>query len=120
MIAEPVSDYINLLDPATKEVVGAVSPIYVYDSAEMPNVTFDNDMVIELRADGDYELTIVVDEAFLSDAETVYPVFVYPTVTVDVSGEGYKEIEDLGIYNTGAGNTPTGVARQIFFALGQN
>ncbi|HCA30985.1 MAG TPA: hypothetical protein DEP23_16230, partial [Ruminococcaceae bacterium] len=43
----------------------------------------------------EYILTVVVDEAYLNSPETVYPVYVDPTMTVMGSGD----VEDVSIYS---------------------
>lgn len=43
----------------------------------------------------EYILTVIVDESYLNDPETVYPVYVDPTMTVMGSGD----IEDVSLYS---------------------
>jgi hypothetical protein len=98
---------IELLDPETGENVGDISPVYVYDSFEgIPQVgnvhsTYNNEMrLIPLRG-GNYELLIIVDEEFLSNPNTVYPVYVDPTIRLNGANttNGHKNILDLPVYN---------------------
>jgi hypothetical protein len=87
---------INLTDPVSGAVVAVADPIYVYDSSEISNSTFDNKIELELREDGDYEVKIIADNDFLSNPETVYPVYVDPTITIIESYTGStKNIQDL-------------------------
>ena len=101
----PVLDngYIKLLQPKTGEVAAEISPIFVYDSAETtPNVTIDNSIKFTPLEGGNYELLVEVDEKFLSSPDTVYPVYVDPTVTVTTSGSGAgKTIQDLPFFRNG-------------------
>lgn len=55
------------------------SPIFVYDSAEVPNSTGGTYTVEELKPNDIYALTLTVDETWLSGA--TYPVTIDPTVT---------------------------------------
>ena len=45
-----------------------------------------------------YRLTLTVDEAFLTDPNTVYPVSIDPTLTVSDNTHGSGAIEDVSIY----------------------
>jgi hypothetical protein len=97
---------INLIDPATKNIVAVIDPIYVYDSfvGEAKNGavhgTYDNKIELNLREDGNYELTVFVNPEFLSNSDTLYPVYVDPPITInpDTTG-GIKMIQDLPFYN---------------------
>ena len=79
------------------------------DSSHSHN-TWDNTIDLELLDNGDYLVTIIVDEGFLSHSETVYPVYIDPTLTVNVSGSGTsKTIIDVPMYNgSGAQNLASG------------
>lgn len=46
-----------------------------------------------------YRLTLTVDEAFLTDPNTVYPVSIDPTLTVSDNTHGAGAIEDVSIYS---------------------
>ena len=98
LIAEIVDTQINLTDPELGEVVGVISPIFVYDSN--CNFTHENEMKLTLLDDGNYEIIVIVDEDFLSNPDTVYPVYIDPTATINPSGSGSsKTIQDLMITN---------------------
>ena len=57
-------------------------------------------------ANQSYILTAVVDEAFLLDEDTVYPVTIDPSVEVQsYRGEMIKNIEDVPLYNGRANHT---------------
>jgi hypothetical protein len=106
LIAELVESHIELYDPETKEVIAEISPIFVYDSAD--NFTLDNKMMLTPLENGDYEILIIVDKEFLSNSETVYPVYVDPTITINVSTTNVvKSIQDLPIRRNSSGTIQT-------------
>jgi hypothetical protein len=93
---------IYLIDPLTGETEATVSPIYVYDSYkgiksyENTHDTWNNEIILkELDSDGNYLVAITVDEEFLNDPDTVYPVYVDPTLTFDEN----TDINDAIIYS---------------------
>lgn len=94
---------ISLLAPDTKDIVGEVERIYVYDSGELIHETFENHYEITKIADGEYTITMVVDEEFLNDPNIVYPVIVDPTVkTVNVgtsTSDITSAIDDTILYS---------------------
>ncbi len=94
------------------EVCAELSPIYVYSiSKEESKITYDNQLEYT-KLEGDrYEILITVDDMFLKDPNTVYPVYVDPTVTISSSGSGSsKSIIDTPIYNgSGVSNITGGV-----------
>ena len=105
-----VDGMVQLLD-STGEIAAEINPIYVYDSCEAGyNLTLDNYFEITPLSDETFELTIVVDDAFLQSPETVYPVVIDPTVTINSTGSGSsKSIVDTPIYNgSGVANNPSG------------
>jgi hypothetical protein len=86
---------------------GSISPTYVYDSYtdEQPvekeqHFTLDNKYVLKRISEGKYTLDIIVDNAFLNNPSTVYPVIVDPSITINTTGSGStKSILDTPIYN---------------------
>lgn len=104
---------------ADGETVAFMEPIYVYDSfMDDLNIYSDNYChgtwsstldLVEL-GNGEYYITIIVDEAYLNDSRTVYPVYIDPSINVNTSGSGAsKTIQDVPIYNgNGAKNLPSG------------
>lgn len=112
---------IVLQDTDTEAVVATIGSIYVYDSYDgeddtRSHETRDNSFEILQNEDGTYILTLVVDEVFLDAEETVYPVYIDPTITVNASGSGSsKTILDTPIYTGSgvssmtAGSNPTAV-----------
>lgn len=89
------------------EDFGIISPIYVYDSfvgdtsiEEECHFTYDNRFELEPVSNGKYKLVVIVDEQFLDNPATVYPVIIDPSVTINSSGSGSsKTILDTPIYN---------------------
>lgn len=86
---------------------GLISPTYVYDSFtgdpsldENRHFTYDNKFELTNVSDGKYELVVIVDEEFLDNPATVYPVIVDPSITINATGSGSsKSILDTPIYN---------------------
>ena len=67
---------------------------------ENPHDSYDNQLLCEPVEGGKYRVTIVADEEFLNDPDTVYPAYVDPTITVDTSGSGWtKTIEDAVVFS---------------------
>ena len=101
LVAELDESQINLIDPETRDTVFKVSPIYVYDSEF--RFTLDNEMKLTLLEDGDYEIQVIVDEGFLSNPDTIYPVYIDPPITKEfsvrpgVNGAANNAIQDLSI-----------------------
>ncbi|MBP3387278.1 MAG: hypothetical protein J6L23_01970, partial [Clostridia bacterium] len=62
-------------------VIYELSPIFVYDSAEVPNTTGGTYAIEEIKPNDIYALTLTVDETWLSGA--TYPVTIDPTITYD-------------------------------------
>ncbi len=84
-----------------KEKVAYISEVMVYDSSDISRKTFDNEVSLAYTGNsGEYIYTITVDESFLNNDTTVYPVYVDPTITVNTSGTGdSKTILDAPVYN---------------------
>lgn len=89
------------------EDFGLISPTYVYDSfigdaslEDERHFTYDNKFELTYVSTGKYELVVIVDEEFLSNPATVYPVIVDPSITINSTGSGSsKSILDTPIYN---------------------
>ena len=70
---------VALLNADGEEIL-SIPPIYVEDAAGQG--TYENDLSLQ-QVDGDtYVMKITVDQAFLADEGTIYPVYVDPSVTV--------------------------------------
>ena len=92
--------HILLLDKKGEQV-GLIGDIVVFDSSEDRNSTYNNYYAVKESGNaGEYILSLNVDKAFLEDENTIYPVFVDPTITINVSGSGTsKTIIDNPIYS---------------------
>lgn len=107
---------LNFIKNDTKDIVATISPIYVFDSYEgdvregETHYTYANTLDYKKKGNGKYEITITVDEDFLENPATVYPVYVDPTASIVASGTGSnKDIMDTPIYNgTGARGVKAG------------
>lgn len=70
--------------------------VIAYDQNMTPCL---GDIMIEKEKEGNYQITISVDDDFLSDANTVYPVTIDPTITVSCGTvSGTKYIVDAPIF----------------------
>ena len=92
-----------LADPLSGEYLVAIGELIVYDSN---NRIYKNDEgeeynhhyeVLTVKSDEEYILTVVVDEEFLNSSDTVYPVYIDPTMTVMPKGS----VRDAAIYSSG-------------------
>lgn len=90
---------ISLYDGTEK--AGLISEIVVYDSSNAPNITFDNEIqLIPTEDNGKYIYTIHIDEEFAKSEDTVYPIHIDPTITINASGSGTnKTIVDAPVYS---------------------
>lgn len=81
--------------------VATINPIYVYSSSiDEAQFSYDNSFIVEKENNGKYEITVCVDEEFLKNPKTVYPVYIDPTITINSTGSGSgKTIIDTPIYN---------------------
>jgi len=104
-----------LADPLTGGYIAEIGELIVTDSGEfayVPDFNANHYYEIEVvERDQEYIITAVVDETFLDDPGTVYPVTVDPTVTINTSGSGTsKTIMDVPVYkNTTAPQGGSGV-----------
>jgi hypothetical protein len=76
----------ELINPETGEVVGFINEIVVYDSSpeHLDRPSLLNYFEIEVIEEGnEYILTQVIDEAFLSAEDTVYPVVIDPELIIN-------------------------------------
>ena len=95
LVAVKKDGYINFLDPLTGEKEAEISPVYIYDSAEIPNVSTDGYYEIEKKSEGKYIVTLVADESFLNSDSTVYPVYLDPSLGLNF---GVSVINDAILY----------------------
>ena len=89
-------------DPLDGKVKAHINPIYVYDSFEGEKTeenshdSYNNQLLVEIvQADEEYILTVIADDEFLNAPDTVYPVYVDPSMTVMGNGD----IADAAIYS---------------------
>lgn len=71
-----------LLLNADGETVLTIPPIYVEDSAVEKNSTYDNTVKLTQISKKSYSFEITVDTGFLTNIETIFPVFIDPHITV--------------------------------------
>ncbi len=94
-------------DAASETHTGYITPIYVFDAegkiAENCYYTY------EKTEEGKWRVTAVVDEAFLNNEETVYPVTIDPDY-IDTPAYGVKD----AMVNNGAKNKNYGSATSIY------
>lgn len=107
---------VYFLNPLTGEILATMDPLYVYDSfvGDSPHTTYGNGLLCTRLEDGTYEITMVVDEAFLNDPATVYPVVVDPSVRAISSGS----IVDASIYSGYGYNITPGSAESQTLKVG--
>lgn len=74
-----------------------ISKIATYDN--MLKMTQGTLSVMPIKENQLYQLTVPVDEAFLANAATVYPVSIYPSFTVSDTTHGTGAIFDSPVYS---------------------
>ena len=84
-----------LIDCLTGELIVKMSEIIISDSGEDSDIAYGSIEVEEIKADNEYLLTITVDEEYLKNEDTVYPVYIDPSFDII---ENYV-IESVAIYN---------------------
>lgn len=110
-----------LVNPLTGKTMAAIGDLVITDSKPQPELQSVSDIKLPeetavlpedvsditevqyehhyeaqtVTPDQEYILTVVVDETYLNDPATVYPVYVDPTMTVMGSGD----IEDVSLYS---------------------
>lgn len=100
---EMVDGIITFVDPNTGSVIAQMSPIYLYDSAPMPNESFDSYYEVEKKENGMYVVSIVADKDFLNAASTKYPVYIDPTITFNLNTSTQEAIIYSGLPSTAHG-----------------
>ena len=81
----------------SNEVVAYFNSVMSYDS--VGKVSFGDMEFVYNETNDTYIVTLIVDEEFLNDTETVYPVYVDPSITVEASKNGML-FEYLAVYST--------------------
>ncbi len=102
-------------NPDTHAAVAMFDPVFIHDSYidgtdGASHGTWDNMTALNPLEDGRYQITVIANKEFLSSPDTVYPVYIDPSVTVTATGSGTgKTIVDTPIYNgSGAKNITSG------------
>ena len=97
---------IHVYDPLTGNAVVKLDKIFVYDSYTEANelnghATYNNEMTIkEIDKNGNYLVKISVDKDFLNSMNTIYPVYIDPSV---YTISHFSTIQDATIFK----NDPT-------------
>lgn len=110
LVATIENNNIIIRNPDTGDIVATMDAVFLYDSytgviTDSVHETWNNVTTLSKLEDGKYNITITLDSAFLSNPDTVYPVYVDPSITINASGSGTsKKILDTPIYN-GSGVT---------------
>lgn len=99
----------SLVDPQIGEPIAYINPIVVNDSAGNISVGKNIMQLTHIR-ESLYQLTVTVDQDFLNDENTVYPVYIDPSITTPSN-----VIRDETIYNS-SNNFST----DPYFVLGNN
>ncbi len=101
LIPYVVNNCVYLKDE-TGTVIGELSDVTLYDSADIPNHSENNSVSLApTDVDGIYIYEISIDKSYMQDSDTVYPVYVDPSVTINSSGSGTsKTIMDTPVYSS--------------------
>lgn len=98
-IKEQSGSSIILYDIETGEEILKLNPVFIQDSSDYFNTTYNNTYSVETIDYNNYLVTVNMDEEFLNSDETVYPCTVDPTIY-------YTRMGTLsGSYATQSGNT---------------
>lgn len=73
-------DKITLTDSVSGEEKFLLEPVFIQDSSDNCNISYDNFYSSEKIDDNDYIITVNLDKDFLNDESIVYPCIVDPTV----------------------------------------
>lgn len=103
-----------LAESAEDEEKIFIGETWVYDSADH----FEKGTLsVTKKADGVYTLTIGASVSFLTDPDTVYPVYIDPTLTVSYGNNGEGYIEDVTVYS---GKPDTNYGSATFCFVGKH
>lgn len=95
-----------LVDDAGK-IKASIGDIIIF-TADNRNNTFGQIIPTTIVEKQEYLLTIVVDESFLSDENTVYPIRIDPTVEINYDNNGTGAIEDITISSQASSSGSSG------------
>ncbi len=89
-----------LVNPLTGDQVASIGDIFVYDSNLKESPEYNHHYRIEtIEQDNEYILTVVVNERYLLDESTLYPVVIDPSVKINSFLGNTKNIMDAPIYS---------------------
>lgn len=95
-IYESKNGYFLAESKATKAIF-YLGDIIAYDAN---NVPYEGTLTIKtIKENQEYTLTVSVDEEFLTDENTVYPVTIDPTITISETASGAGAIQDAPIFS---------------------
>lgn len=83
----------------SNEVVAYFNSVMSYDS--VGKVSFGDMEFVYNETNDTYIVTLIVDEGFLNDTETVYPVYVDPSITVNPNQTASPTFEYMAVYKNG-------------------
>ena len=92
------------------EVKAAIGDIIVY-SADDSNNTTGEIICDEITPNEQYRITLHVDDEYLSDEATVYPIRIDPTINVNYTNNGDGGIRDVTVYSN---NTFNGTGSDLY------
>lgn len=95
-----------LVDDVGK-IKASIGDIIIF-TADNRNNTFGQIIPTTIVEKQEYLLTIVVDESFLSDKNTVYPIRIDPTVEINYDNNGSGAIEDITISSQASSSGSSG------------
>ncbi len=103
------------LTDAGGNIKATIGDIIIF-TADNGNNTFGEIVPTTIVPNEEYLLTIVVDEEFLSDENTVYPIRIDPTVEINYNNNGVGAIEDVTVYTN---DTSAASSGSLFAGLKQ-
>lgn len=97
-----------LAEPLTGEYVTALGNVIVYDNTGVESEGYNHYYeVTTLSQDEQYLISVIVDEDYLESNDTVYPVYVDPTLTVMPQGD----VEDAVLYSNDSETAYSGLIK---------
>lgn len=82
-----------------EEKVAYFNTVMSYDSAS--KVSFGDMEFLYDEVSGKYIVTLIVDKSFLDDSETVYPVYIDPTINIHTNQTASPTFEYMATYKNG-------------------
>ena len=84
-------------------IQASVGDVIVFTADERNN-TFGEMRATTIKSKQIYALTIVLDEEYLADPKTVYPIRIDPTVSLTYAESGANAIDDVTLHSTSTSN----------------